>query len=151
MASQRGPGPRPDAGQRQGPGLAGLRPPPKRGAAERQASMPALYRLCPLRGPKSKNGQKVVWEWFWALPNNMPKKLSKCAQKVVHKNGPSQLWVQKTAQKIVKKLSKNCQKVVFWKIEVAAFGRAPFWCSIFQKTTFCSFLDNFFTTFWTVF
>ena len=40
-----------------------------------------LYVGCPLRGPKNKNGQKVVREWFWAFPNDMPKEWSKSAQK----------------------------------------------------------------------
>ena len=50
-----------------------------------------LYRRCPLRGPKNKNGQKVVREWFWAFPNDMPKKLSKSVQKVVKKGSPQNL------------------------------------------------------------
>ena len=42
-----------------------------------------LCPRCPPRVPKNRNGQKVVRDWFWAFPNDMPKKLSKSCQKRV--------------------------------------------------------------------
>ena len=132
-----------------------------------------LCPRCPLRGPKNKIAQKMVRKWFWAFPNDLPKKWSKnglgifwafpndlpkkwskSAQKVVQK-WPQQDLGTKTVQRVVKKLSKNG----FWQIEVAAFGRrAHFWLSICQKPKpnlcfygpgFCR--DPFLNTFWALF
>ena len=50
-----------------------------------------LFPRCPPRVPKNRNGQKVVREWFWAFPNDMPKKWSKSAQKVVKKGSRQNL------------------------------------------------------------
>ena len=72
----------------------------------------------------------MVQKWFWAFPNDLPKKWSKnglgifwafpkmtcpkSGQKVSKKwskNGLSKIWGQKTAQKVVNKF----QKIVFGK------------------------------------
>ena len=99
-----------------------------------------LYPRCPLRGPKNGNCQKMVRKWFWAFPNDLPKKWSKNGLGIfwAFPNDLPKKW-SKSAQKVVQKWpqqdlgakncpksgNKNCQKMVFWQIEVAAFGRHP--------------------------
>ena len=67
-----------------------------------------------------KSGQKMVWEFFGPSQLTCPKSGQKVPKKW-SKNGLSKIWGQKTAQKVVK----TGQKIVFWQIEVAAFGRHP--------------------------
>ena len=133
-----------------------------------------LYLGCPLRGPKSKNGQKVVREWFWPSQMTCPKSgqkvvreffgpsqmtCPKSGQKVPKKwskNGLSKIWGQKTAQKVVKKLSKNCflanrgggLRPPPQKGSRALRARARPFGSLFAKKTF---FDHLFKTFWAVF
>ena len=120
------------------------------------------YGRCPLRGPQ-KNGQKVVREWFWAFSNDMPKKWSESAQKVVQKWPQQDLGANncpKCCKKVIKKMFFGRSR---WRPSAATqegarrpSAAAPTFGPLFIKkpkrklcfsgTGFC--MDPFVTTFW---
>ena len=109
----------------------------------------SLYCACPPRGPKNRHCQKWYFDGFWPSQLTCPKSCQKVSKKW-SKNGLGKIWGQKTGQKVVKKLS----KMVFWQIEVAAFGRhpkrgrarfaraPPFWALFAKKPFFDHFLGS---------
>ena len=116
---------------------------------DRKSSTTVYIDDVPLEGPKTKMVKKWSGNGFGPCQMTCPKSCRKVPKKW-SKNGPSQIWVQKTAQKVVKNVIKKLSKSCFLENRAPKRGaaaevrRAPFWVAAegrhldFPKNNFLS-------------